>query len=195
MTKHSTRIRTDGLDKATSNRQQGRQSRARQRCRPRVVGRPGAARRTQRRISQPRTACESDVHHTVSTADHVAPGTSAPLGATVAGGVNFSVYREARGRASNCCCSTPRMRRAVARDRSPTRVDIARTTTGTPSSPDVRPGQIYGYRSTDRSSPERGLRFDPTKVLLDPYGRGVVVPDELRPRGARSGRATTPRPR
>ena len=26
------------------------------------------------------------------------------------------------------------------------------------------------------------MRFDPTKILLDPYGRGVVVPEELQPR-------------
>ncbi len=42
--------------------------------------------------------------------------------------------------------------------------------------PGVRPGQIYGYRIAGPYAPERGLRFDPTKVLLDPYGRGVVVP-------------------
>jgi len=40
----------------------------------------------------------------------------------------------------------------------------------------VRPGQLYGYRVTGPSEPDHGLRFDPTKVLLDPYGRGVVVP-------------------
>ena len=38
------------------------------------------------------------------------------------------------------------------------------------------PGQIYGYRVEGPSDPARGLRFDPAKVLLDPYGRGVVVP-------------------
>ena len=42
--------------------------------------------------------------------------------------------------------------------------------------PDVRPGQLYGYRVDGPRAPERGLRFDPAKVLLDPYGRGVVVP-------------------
>ena len=31
--------------------------------------------------------------------------------------------------------------------------------------------------STDRSIPTSGMRFDPAKVLLDPYGRGVVVPN------------------
>jgi glycogen operon protein len=42
--------------------------------------------------------------------------------------------------------------------------------------PGVRPGQIYGYRVDGPSVPALGLRFDPAKVLLDPYGRGVVVP-------------------
>lgn len=42
--------------------------------------------------------------------------------------------------------------------------------------PDVQPGQIYGYRAEGPFDPAKGLRFDPTKVLLDPYGKGVVVP-------------------
>jgi isoamylase len=42
--------------------------------------------------------------------------------------------------------------------------------------PGVRPGQLYGYRVHGPHDPANGLRFDPAKVLLDPYGRGVVVP-------------------
>ena len=42
--------------------------------------------------------------------------------------------------------------------------------------PDVQAGQIYGYRAHGPFDPARGMRFDPAKVLLDPYGRGVVVP-------------------
>ena len=40
----------------------------------------------------------------------------------------------------------------------------------------VQPGQIYGYRVQGPFDPALGLRFNPAKVLLDPYGRGVVVP-------------------
>ena len=40
----------------------------------------------------------------------------------------------------------------------------------------VESGQIYSYRVQGPSDPSRGMRFDPTKILLDPYGRGVVVP-------------------
>ena len=43
--------------------------------------------------------------------------------------------------------------------------------------PNVRPGQLYGYRVGGPFDPWSGMRFDPTKVLLDPYGRGVVVPE------------------
>lgn len=42
--------------------------------------------------------------------------------------------------------------------------------------PGVEAGQLYGYRVHGPFDPTRGLRFDATKVLLDPYGRGVVVP-------------------
>ncbi len=44
--------------------------------------------------------------------------------------------------------------------------------------PGVAAGQIYGYRVHGSFDPSNGLRFDPTKVLLDPYGRAVVVPKE-----------------
>ena len=42
--------------------------------------------------------------------------------------------------------------------------------------PGLQAGQLYGYRVHGPSDPARGLRFDATKVLLDPYGRGVAVP-------------------
>jgi glycogen operon protein len=42
--------------------------------------------------------------------------------------------------------------------------------------PGVRAGQIYGYRANGPFAPERGLRFEPARLLLDPYSRAVVVP-------------------
>jgi isoamylase len=44
----------------------------------------------------------------------------------------------------------------------------------------VRQGQIYGYRVHGPWDPANGIRFDRTKVLLDPYGRSVVVPKNYR---------------
>lgn len=41
--------------------------------------------------------------------------------------------------------------------------------------PGAQPGQIYAYRVNGPADPGGGLRFDSSKVLLDPYGRGVTV--------------------
>jgi isoamylase len=35
---------------------------------------------------------------------------------------------------------------------------------------------LYAYRAHGPFDPQKGLRFDPDKVLLDPYGKGVAVP-------------------
>ena len=42
--------------------------------------------------------------------------------------------------------------------------------------PGVKTGQLYAYRVRGPYAPERGLRFDPDKVLLDPYGKCVARP-------------------
>jgi isoamylase len=42
----------------------------------------------------------------------------------------------------------------------------------------VKPGQIYGYRVAGPFDPPKGMLFDPAKVLLDPYGRGIAVPEQ-----------------
>ncbi len=39
--------------------------------------------------------------------------------------------------------------------------------------PDARPGQLYGYRVHGPWDPARGLRFNPAKLLLDPYARAI----------------------
>jgi isoamylase len=41
----------------------------------------------------------------------------------------------------------------------------------------IGPGQVYAYRVAGPFDPDQGLRMDPGKVLLDPYGRAVVLPD------------------
>jgi len=103
-------------------------------------------------------------------------GNSAPLGATVRDdGVNFSLFsRDAMG-VELLLFDRPD-------DAKPGRViglDSASNRTyhyWHVFVPGVRPGQIYGYRAQGACDPAKGLRFDPTKILLDPYGRGVVVP-------------------
>src|SRR3954463_16681025 len=40
--------------------------------------------------------------------------------------------------------------------------------------PDARPGTVYGYRVHGPYEPESGHRFNPNKLLLDPYAKGLV---------------------
>jgi len=42
--------------------------------------------------------------------------------------------------------------------------------------PGIRHGQVYGWRAKGPFDPDRGLRFDPQKLLLDPYARAVATP-------------------
>src|SRR5277367_3396284 len=103
-------------------------------------------------------------------------GTSAPLGATLyAGGANFSLYsRHATGLDLLFFDRDD--------DERPSRIirfdPVANRTSDYWHAfvPDARPGQIYGYRVHGPFDPAAGLRFDSTKLLLDPYGRAVVVP-------------------
>ena len=44
--------------------------------------------------------------------------------------------------------------------------------------PGIGAGQLYGYRVAGPFDPCRGMRFDSDKLLLDPYGRAVAVPDK-----------------
>jgi glycogen operon protein len=43
--------------------------------------------------------------------------------------------------------------------------------------PNLKTGQIYGYRAIGPLEPQKGFRFDPKKVLLDPYARAAAVPE------------------
>ncbi|HEV3340306.1 MAG TPA: glycogen debranching protein GlgX [Pirellulales bacterium] len=103
-------------------------------------------------------------------------GGSSPLGATVCdGGVNFSVYsRSALGMELLFFD-----REDDPQPASILAIDPARNRTyhyWHIFVPGIKPGQIYGYRADGPYDPANGMRFDRTKVLLDPYGRGVVVP-------------------
>src|SRR5215831_12843163 len=103
-------------------------------------------------------------------------GWSAPLGATVMeGGVNFSVF----SRSANWVELLLFEREDDGRPNRTIHIDP--TTCRTyhywhTFVPGLRAGQIYGYRVHGPNSPGEGQRFDPSKVLLDPYGRAVVTP-------------------
>ena len=103
-------------------------------------------------------------------------GGSSPLGATPSpDGVNFSVFsRHATGVELLLFDGVDDTKAA-----SVVRLDPAANRTyyyWHVFVPSVRAGQLYGYRVEGPFDPSSGMRFDPAKVLLDPYGRGVMVP-------------------
>jgi len=102
------------------------------------------------------------------------PGSPAPLGATVRdGGVNFSVYARHAERLELLLFADP-TDSAPART-IPLEADRHRTADyWHVMVPGLEPGQVYAYRAHGPAQPELGHRFDPAKVLLDPYGRAVV---------------------
>lgn len=103
-------------------------------------------------------------------------GRPAPLGATVTPkGVNFSIFSKPAARLDLLLFDhddDARPARVIPLDPGTNRqyhywhVFV----------PGLRAGQIYAYRAHGPFEPADGLRFDASKVLLDPYGRAVVVP-------------------
>jgi glycogen operon protein len=103
------------------------------------------------------------------------PGQSFPLGATIVrGGVNFSLFSKRATAVELLLFDGPG-------DRKPSRViplDPRRNRTyyyWHVFVPGTGAGQLYGYRVHGPNVPARGLRFDGSKVLLDPYTRAVVT--------------------
>jgi isoamylase len=114
----------------------------------------------------------------------VKQGSSAPLGATVyPGGVNFSVF-----------------------SKNATLIELLLFDDGDEAQPakvipldpnrhrsyhywhvfvpNLKPGQVYAYRVHGPYAPELGLRFNGEKVLLDPYGFAVAIPEGYNRRAA-----------
>ncbi len=106
----------------------------------------------------------------------VVRGRSYPLGATVyPEGVNFSVY------AKNALSIELLLFDAVD-DGKPARVLFLDPRENRTYHywhvfvPGIGAGQIYGFRAHGLFEPQRGLRYDGTRLLLDPYGRCTAVP-------------------
>ncbi|GAA3389594.1 glycogen debranching protein GlgX [Streptomyces roseoviridis] len=95
------------------------------------------------------------------------PGQAYPLGATYDGaGTNFAVFSEAADRIELCLLHD---------DGSETAVELRETDAFVRHAylPGVMPGQRYGFRVHGPYAPERGLRCNAAKLLLDPYARAV----------------------
>jgi glycogen operon protein len=107
------------------------------------------------------------------------PGRPYPRGATWDGsGVNFAVFSEHATRVELCLFGGPG-------DHTGTRVELPERTDQVFHAylPDVLPGQLYGYRAHGPYDPAAGHRFNPHKLLFDPYakavGRGVTWDNAL----------------
>ncbi|WP_373650510.1 glycogen debranching protein GlgX [Schlesneria sp. DSM 10557] len=98
------------------------------------------------------------------------PGRPAPLGATWDGkGVNFAVFSEHATQVDLCLFDSPLATKESARIPLPDQTDHV----WNGYLPDIRPGQLYGFRAHGPYDPERGFRFNANKVLLDPYAKGI----------------------
>ena len=114
-----------------------------------------------------------------------ATGNSFPIGATlVLGGANFSVF-------SRSATGIDLLFFDRVDDPRPSRVFPINPCTNRTYHywhvfvPGVQAGQIYGFRACGPFEPGRGLRFDPSKVLLDPYARAIAVPNNYSREAAR----------
>ena len=121
----------------------------------------------------------------------IGPGMSFPLGATMCPhGVNFSIF-------SKSSTGVDLLLFNAVNDAQPARVltlDPGKNRTAHywhAYVPGLQPGQIYSYRVRGAFDPHRGLRFDPDKVLLDPYGKAVAVPRHYSRQAARQPGDTT----
>jgi glycogen operon protein len=97
------------------------------------------------------------------------PGAPYPLGATWNGrGVNFALF-SANATKVELCLFEPSGRRELAR------IALGEHTDQVWHGylPDARPGLLYGYRVHGPYDPRNGHRFNPYKLLLDPYARAT----------------------
>ncbi len=98
------------------------------------------------------------------------PGSPTPLGATWDGeGTNFAIFSEHATGVDLCLFDGAQDEAERARIHLTERTDQVWHT----YLPDVRPGQLYGYRVHGPYAPERGHRFNAAKLLLDPYAKAV----------------------
>ncbi len=98
------------------------------------------------------------------------PGRSYPLGATWDGaGVNFALFAEHATKVFLCLFDSPG---ATAESQ---RIPLREQTDQVWHAylPDVRPDQLYGYRVYGPYEPLKGVRFNPSKIVLDPYAKAI----------------------
>ncbi len=99
------------------------------------------------------------------------PGRPYPLGATWEGsGVNFSLFSDHATGVELCLFDARDPRQETAR------IPLAEHTDQVWHAylPEIAPGQVYGYRVHGPYAPRAGHRFNPAKVVLDPYAKAIT---------------------
>ncbi|EHQ26309.1 glycogen debranching protein GlgX [Mucilaginibacter paludis] len=90
-----------------------------------------------------------------------------PLGSTWDGeGVNFAIYSENATKIELCLFDA---------DKETARLELRESTNQIWHCylPDAKPGQLYGYRVSGPYEPQNGHRFNPNKLLIDPYAKAI----------------------
>ena len=118
---------------------------------------------------------------------HTLPGKSYPLGASYTGeGVNFSLFSFNATRVElflfdSIGSSKPSAAISLDPERNRTfsywHIFI----------PGLQPGQLYGYRVSGPFAPQLGMRYDPAKVLVDPYAQAIAYDHYQRSAAMRLG--------
>ncbi len=98
------------------------------------------------------------------------PGRPYPLGATWDGaGVNFALFSEHATKVELCLFDSVDAKKEVVRLPLRFQTDLVWHA----YLPEVLPGQLYGYRVHGPYEPAKGHRFNPNKILLDPYAKSI----------------------
>jgi len=99
------------------------------------------------------------------------PGQPYPLGATWTGvGVNFAIFSAHATKIELCLFDSVESTSESARIALPEQTDMVWHA----FFPDIRPNQLYGYRVHGPYEPAHGHRFNPNKVVMDPYAKSVA---------------------
>jgi isoamylase len=98
------------------------------------------------------------------------PGSPYPLGATYDGsGVNFALYADNALGVDLCLFAS------VKDEAESIKIKLTERSHHVWHAyiPDLQPGQLYGYRVYGNYDPPNGHRFNPSKLLIDPYAKAI----------------------
>src|SRR5262249_53825248 len=119
----------------------------------------------------PRGHAQTGAPFVTRTLPRLRPGSPYPLGATWDGaGVNFALFSEHATAVDLCLFDSEDPRR----ERQRIRMQEHTNQVWHVYLPEARPGLPYGYRVQGPFEPENGHRFNPAKLLLDPYAKAIA---------------------